>query len=346
MVTIAEVALHAGVAPSTVSYVLSGKRSISAETRRRVEDSIRALNYHPHAGARALRSQRSNVIALVVPLRPGMHVPVLMQFAISVVTTARRFDQDVLLLTADEGPAGLRRVAASSLVDALIVMDVELHDPRLPELRRLAQPSVLIGIPADTTGLTCIDLDFVAAGALCVDHLADLGHRSIGLIGPPRAVYERETGFAARTIAGFEQATSRRGISATTHPCEPTYESVRRTLDDLFRDQPQLTGLVVHNEAVISPLLDALNQLGRRVPEDVSIVAICPDDVAERAVPPLSSVLIPAEEVGRLAVGLVMDSLEGRRTYQTTLLSPRLTRRQSAATATAAPPAPPPPPAR
>jgi DNA-binding LacI/PurR family transcriptional regulator len=335
VVTIAEVAEHAGVAPSTVSYVLSGKRSISPKTRRRVEDSIRVLNYHPHAGARALASQRSNVIALVVPLRPGMHVPVLMQFAISVVTTARRFDQDVLLLTADEGPAGLRRVAASALVDALIVMDVELHDTRLPELRTLHQPSVLIGIPADTAGLTCIDLDFAAAGALCVDHLADLGHRSIGLIGPPTAVYERETGFATRTISGFDQAVKRRGIHATTHPCEPTYEAVRRTLDGVFRSQPELTGLVVHNEAVISPLLDSLHQLGRRVPDDVSIVAICPADVAERAVPPLSSVLIPAEEVGRLAVELVMDSLEGRQNRQTTLLAPRLTRRQSAATATA-----------
>jgi len=335
VVTIVEVARHAGVAPSTVSYVLSGKRAISAPTRHRVQEAIRALNYHPHAGARALASHRSNVIALVMPLRPGMHVPVLMQFALSVVTTARRFGQDVLLLTADEGPAGLRRVAASSLADALIVMDVELRDPRLPELRTLSQPSVLIGIPADTTGLTCIDLDFAAAGALCVDHLADLGHRSIGLIGPPSAVYERETGFATRTITGFQQATSRRGVAATTHPCEPAYESVRRTLDDLFRDQPQLTGLVVHNEPVIAPLLDVLHQLGRRVPREVSIVAICPDDVAERAHPALTSVLIPAEEVGRLAVEQLMDSLEGRQTTRTTtLLSPRLIRRQSAATAT------------
>jgi DNA-binding LacI/PurR family transcriptional regulator len=90
----------------------------------------------------------------------------------------------------------------------------------------------------------------------------------------------------------------------------------------------------VHNEAVISPLLESLQHLGRRVPEDISIVAICPADVAERAVPPLSSVLIPAEEVGRLAVELLMDSLEGRQNRQTTLLAPRLTRRQSAATAT------------
>ncbi len=84
------------------------------------------------------------------------------------VTTARRFDHDVLLLTADEGPAGLRRIDASALVDGLILMDVELHDDRIPLLRELERPSVLIGFPADPTGLTCVDLDFAPAGAACV----------------------------------------------------------------------------------------------------------------------------------------------------------------------------------
>ena len=108
---IEDVARHAGVAPSTVSYVLSGKRSITQETRERVLASIKALGYQPHAGARALASNRSNVVALVVPLRTGIHVPVIMQFATSVVITAREHDHDVLLLTQNEGEAGLRRVA-------------------------------------------------------------------------------------------------------------------------------------------------------------------------------------------------------------------------------------------
>ena len=81
LVKISDVARHADVSPSTVSYVLSGKRTISEQTRRRVLASIATLGYHPHAGARALASSRSNVIALVVPLRSGIYVPVLMQFA-------------------------------------------------------------------------------------------------------------------------------------------------------------------------------------------------------------------------------------------------------------------------
>src|SRR3954462_13437579 len=83
MVTLADVARRAGVSASTVSYVLSGKRSISAQTRRRVQTAIEALGYHPNAGARALASRRSNIIALMVPLRSGMYVPVIMEIAMA-----------------------------------------------------------------------------------------------------------------------------------------------------------------------------------------------------------------------------------------------------------------------
>ena len=130
MATTADVAVDAGVSPSTVSYVLSGRRSISTATRCRVEQSIHKLGYHPHAGARALASGRTNVLALMVPLRTDQNVPVVMQFVESVVTAARTYDHDALLLTNDEGPDGLRRVTASAIADALIVMDIEHDEPR------------------------------------------------------------------------------------------------------------------------------------------------------------------------------------------------------------------------
>lgn len=331
MVTIADVARHAGVAVSTVSYVLSGKRTISASTRERVLASVRHLGYHPNAGARALASRRANVIALVLPLRTGMHLPVLMQFATAVVTTARRFDHDVLLVTADEGPAGLRRIAASAMVDGVVLMDVEMRDPRVPLLRELERPSVLIGFPADAAGLTCVDLDFYRAGQVCVEHLAAFGHRRIALLGAPAVVYDRDTGFARRTRAGFAEAAERHGVAAVAQPCEENFDAVRRELAGLLVRHPDLSGLVVHNEAAVGQVLAALPQLGRGVPDDVSVVAICPDEVAERVSPALTSVLIPAEDVGREAVSLLMRKLEGEEVPDATLLDPRLTVRASTA---------------
>lgn len=331
MVKITDVARHAGVSPSTVSYALSGKRPISAETRARVEASIRELGYRPHAGARALASNKSNVLAMVVPLRAGINVPVVMQFAVSVVTTAREYDHDVLVLTQEEGEEGLRRVADTALVDALIVMDVQLHDPRLPLLRALDRPSVLIGFPADPSGLTCIDLDFKAAGELCVEHLAGLGHRVIGLIGSPPEVYVRQTAFAQRVVQGFTAAAARHGMSSTVHPCEATPAAARAVAERLLREQPALTGVVIHNEAILEPLIDAFEHLGLRVPTDLSLTALCPDDQAETLPVPVTSIAIPSREVGEQAVQLLMSKLDNIPVPSATLLRPSLTARASTA---------------
>lgn len=331
MVKITDVARHAGVSPSTVSYALSGKRPISEETRRRVEESARLLGYRPHVGARALAGRRTNVLALVVPLRAGINVPVVMRFAVSVVTTARRYDHDVLLLTQEEGEDGLRRVADSALVDALLVMDVQLHDPRLPLLRDLDRPSVMIGFPADSAGLTCIDLDFRAAGEACVEHLARLGHRVVALVGSPPEVYVRQTAFAQRVVQGFTAAADRNRLSSAVHPCEATPAAARTVAEQLLREQPALTGVVVHNEAVLEPLIDAFEELGLRVPGDLSVTAICPDELAENIRVPVTSVALPSAEVGIRAVELLMKKLGGTTVPEATLLPPRMTERASTA---------------
>ncbi|GIF73025.1 LacI family DNA-binding transcriptional regulator [Asanoa siamensis] len=329
LVTITDVARHAGVAVSTVSYVLSAKRAISTATRERVLASIATLGFQPNAGARALASRRANVIALVLPLRTGMHLPVLMQLMTAVVTGARGHDHDVLVMTADEGPAGLRRVAHSSLVDGVVVMDVELSDPRVPVLRELGRPSVLIGFPADARGLTCVDLDFHGAGARCVEELVALGHRRLALLGAPAVVYTRGTGFAHRTRAGFRAAVATLGVEGMARPCEEDRESVASTLRELFGSHPDTTGLVVHNEAAVEHVMTLLPSMGRRVPDDVSVIAICPDELAARTRPALSSVSIPAEEIGRQAVTLLMAKLAGAPASDATLLTPVLTARAS-----------------
>jgi len=329
MVKITDVARLAGVSPSTVSYALSGKRPISEETRRRVQDAVRDLGYRPHAGARALAGRRSRVLALVVPLRAGVHVPVVMQFVMSVVTAARRHDHDVLLLTQEEGEDGLRRAADASLVDAVILMDVQLHDPRLPLLRSPDRPTVMIGFPAGPQGLTCIDLDFRAAGEVCVEHLAELGHRTVALVGSPPEVYVRQTAFAQRVMQGFTTAAARAGLRSAVHPCEPTPAAARRVAEQLLREQPALTGVVVHNEAVLEPLIEAFEQLGLSVPGDLSVAAICPTDLAEHL--QVTAVALPSGQVGAQAVELLMGKLAGEPVPEATLLPPVLTRRASTA---------------
>jgi len=331
MATLADVARHAGVAASTVSYVLSGKRSVSPATRDRVRRSIEALNYHPHAGARALASSQAHVLALALPLRGDLYVPVMMEIAIAVTTRAREFGYDVLLLTADEGPAGIQRMASTSRADAVILTDIGLTDDRIEAARDSGVPAVAIGVPAAPAGLDCVDLDFTAAGRLCVEHLTGLGHRVLAFIGEAEAVYARRTGFAERTRQGVQEAAER--IDLVHRPCEGSYEAVAATLKKLLDERPDTTGLIVQNEAVIPPLMSLLGTHRRAVPDDISVVALCPDQVAEQTAPRLTSVTIPAADLGHRAVELLMqrmtsDDATGSHVW---LIPPSLTVRGSTA---------------
>ncbi len=328
--TIDDVARAAGVSTSTVSYVLSGKRPISAPTRQRVERSIRKLGYRPHAGARALASSRTNVIALMAPLRAGVNVSVIMQFVAGVVTSARTFEHDILLLTQDDG-AGLERVGDGSMVDALIMMDIEADDPRVPVLAALRQPSVLIGLPSNPQGLSCVDLDFEAAGRTAVRHLAQLGHRKIALIGSPRAVLERHTSYADRMLRGFTAQIAELGLEGIYEPCESSPTGALVAVDQVLQRMPDVTAMVVHNEVALPAVIGTLRERGKVIPDDISLVAVCPLDIAVGQPIPLTAVDIPALAIGRVAVEMAVARVAGTLPAETRLLAPVLTQRQSTA---------------
>ncbi len=329
VVSIADVARAANVSSSTVSYVLSGKRPISKETSERVHRAIREMQYRPHAGARALATARTSIVALVIPLRAGQNVPVVMEFVSAVVARARTFDHDVLLLTQDEGLEGLHRVAASALADALVVMDVQAEDSRVAVLRGLGLPAVLIGVPDRPAGLSAVDLDFAAAGTLAIDHLAELGHRLVGFVGQPAAVYERGTSYAPRLLSGIRKGAKRHSVQLAIASCESSFDGLKACVSELLSEQPDTTGLLVHNEAALPSLADVLRQHRKQVPRDISVVAICPDDMASTHSVAFTNIAIPADELGSIAVDMVMRQLAGDAPTETRLLSPVLTVRSS-----------------
>ncbi|HJP79013.1 MAG TPA: LacI family DNA-binding transcriptional regulator [Pseudonocardiaceae bacterium] len=331
MATITDVATAAGVAPSTVSYVLSGKRSISAETRRRVEQTIRELDYRPYA-PRSSANRPRKLMAVMMPVPAGENLPMPLEFVAAASQQARAHDHDVLLLTNEPGPDGIRRPGVpASPVDSVVVLDVGRFDPRLPMLRTLTQSVVLIGVPDRSSGLTCVDLDFTAAGAVCVRHLADLGHRHVALIGPPPSAWRRGSSFAGRFLSGFTSAVAERDLYAVVRPCEPFQQGARVCLDNAFRRQPRTTALVVLNDAALPSVLAELKRRGQRVPADVSVIAVCPDHLAEAQPTPLTSVTVPTAQLGTTAVDLAMHQLKRATVPEVRLLPATLTERASTA---------------
>ena len=319
MATIHDVARAAGVAPSTVSYVISGKRAVSPATRRRVQQQIRLLGYRPRASG---LTARSNLLALLAPQRPGVDTPTLMRFTAAATAAAGSFGLDLLLLTKDTDPGELREAVVGSLADGLIALDVTADDGRVPMLTALDRPTVLIGVPDHPNAITCLDLDFAAAAALCVRHLAELGHRSIGLVGPAQAVHDRGVSHAMLFRQGLHDSAAASGIRVTTRSCD--LSTIRSCLDGLLA--AGVTALVVHNEIVLTSLVTALSTRGLLVPQDISVIAVGPHGGDPCT---LTTVEVPAARLGQLAVEMVVDQLDGPTAPAVRLLTPRLAVRAS-----------------
>ncbi|RCG29922.1 LacI family transcriptional regulator [Sphaerisporangium album] len=331
-VTIADVARHAGVSRSTVSYVLSGNRSISTETIKRVERAIEELRFRPHAGAQSIRTRRSGVIAMALPLVHGPHNQVQMPYVWAALSAAQDAGLKLLMLTDDDGEKAIRDAVASALIDGVMLMEVQQRDPRVELLGSLKSPAVLVGTPDDPAGLCHVDFDFTLSGRLCAEHLLDLGHTDVGFLGQPPETYARGGAYAAHARDGALEALERRGARAAWQPCEPSSAGVVAALDALFAINPDMSGLIVYNEWALPLVVDRLAGMGRRVPQDISVVAICSDDVVERMTHPVTSLALPVEDLARTAVQRLAGLIRGEPQPPVTMLAPELKVRESTRT--------------
>lgn len=150
MAGIKDVAHAAGVSVSTVSYVLSGKRSISVKTADKVMAAVEKLGYTPDASARKMRGVRNQIIALSAPIRGDINQAKYNAYFLHTAWQAKDRGYDVLLLTGEDAVGDLRRVTQSNLVDGVVLLDIEKHDVRAAEAGLYSKPCVAIVFRAST----------------------------------------------------------------------------------------------------------------------------------------------------------------------------------------------------
>lgn len=323
-----DVARLAGVSQSTVSYVMSGKRSISAETLRQVEEAMTALNYQPHAGARALAGSRTHTIAIVMPFASAHTAGQLMAFVEEFVLAARRHDCDVLLVTAEEGIDGLRRVTGRALCDAAVIMQVASHDERAEAARGMDFPVMFIGVPEDPRGLACVDFDFEAAGVLLVEELAALGSTRISVLGWSEGSVERDYNYIGRFSRTVHSSAEARGLVVDWHAA-PAEGSFADALRDGLHPEGERTGVIM-----ASGLPGGMRVLAAQgcIPgEDVDVVGLCTEVEAEEQAVPLTAVSTQPRDVSRKVADRLFALIEqGRRPEEGVDLIPaELTHRAS-----------------
>jgi DNA-binding LacI/PurR family transcriptional regulator len=329
MPTIADVAKRAGVAPSTVSHTLSGKRPISAEVRLRVLQAIDELGYQPHALARALATKQTRTIALMYPALTSEIFEPQLEFVSGVLQAVNDWKYGLLLWTVPDENPKVPHLVRPDLVDGSVMMEIRLDDPRVHRMRELRYPFTMIGHGAENEGLNFVDLDFDYALHTCVEYLAGLGHRSLAFINNSEHYYQLGLGYVVRSEQAFHHALAQWGLTGISSFCGLDAHAGYEATQTLFDRDPAPTALIVLNTWVSGGILQAIHDRGLVVPADVSLVGILSPRFAEMVVPPLTAIDFPHKTMGYRGAELLLRQLEGETLSVQELLQPPLTIRQS-----------------
>ncbi len=208
MTTIRDVAQLAGVARTTVSHALSGRRPVSAATRERVLAAARALNYQPNAMAHSLAVRRTHTVGLALPLNCPLTGGRYLEFIVTITEQLNQHGYKLLcLISRDVEASDLVSLAGGGHVDGILLLEVLLDDARVPALRHAGVPFVAIGRPRHVDEVVHVDADAVGAAETAVRYLFELGHRRIAFLGEAQV-----KGYHHRALQGFEAAHADLGV--------------------------------------------------------------------------------------------------------------------------------------
>lgn len=307
---IGEVARRSGVSRSTVSYALSGKRSVSEATKRRIQEVIDELGYRPNAAARALKEGRTRTLGLVIPPAGGHLTLMQLDFVGAVMEAAARADLDVLLSpSGGDHERSFERMVSGRRVDGVLLMEIRLEDPRVQRLQHAGLPFVTIGRTARPHGMSWVDIDSATLISRCVDHLADLGHRRLALVNRSADMLASGYGPAHRAREGFTEAVARRDVEGAQFCCEDNAQAGEACVEQILRADPRTTAIATTNEAALPGIQRALERAGLTVPQRFSVTGVVARHWAEQFHPQLTAADVPAGEMGAAAVRFLIERI-------------------------------------
>lgn len=328
-------AAKAGVSRTTVSFVLNERAGIKIpdETRQRVLAAAEQLGYHPNAAARQLAAQATRTLGFVLRQSPEQVAgdALLGDTLRGIAAAARQAGYRVLVepLAPDNGHsyAGLLRAAH---VDGLVLSGPRSDDRELADLVRDDFPIVIQGRLPDLA-VPSVDVDNEAGARGAVEHLLALGHRRIACITNAPLAYTA----AADRLAGYRAALTAAGIEPDDRlvaqaAFEPSSGSQAMT-ELLDRAAGAFDAVFIASDVVAVGAIGALKEAGFRVPQDVSVVGF--DDIALAGFvdPPLTTVRVPAHQLGLVAGKALLDRIARNPVEPRTLLPTELVVRSSTA---------------
>jgi DNA-binding LacI/PurR family transcriptional regulator len=313
MVTMQDVADHAGVSIATVSFVLNNTKPVSPATRARIQEAMAELGFRRNVVARALASRRTRIVAMAYPALEHRFSGSATEFFTSAAEKAADLDYHLVLWPVGNDGTELTELVAQGLVDGVLLMEVQLEDPRVTVLRATGTPFAMIGRTSDLEGLAHVDIDFETTTQDAVAHLYDLGHRRMVLVsGSLDQKSFRDYGPYIRTEVAYRRIAAEYGIETVVVECPSSAQAGREMAAKLLREHPRTTAVLALNEYTALGLMSGLNRLGRSVPADISILALLASpDVGSLGDPELSIMRSPGIELGRLGIEALVRLLDG-----------------------------------
>jgi LacI family transcriptional regulator len=322
-VTIKDLARECGVNVSTISRALSGSYGVNEETRRRVLAAAARLKYRPNRVARAMATGQSHTLALIVS---DVRNPYFADVARGAEDAANEAGRDLILCNTDlDARKQMRyvRTLVEKRVDGIVMNSTApLSKEERAELENLGCPVVLLNRVAGSRGFSTVSANNEEGGRAAGRYLAGLGHKEIAHITGPDI-----QGNLNDRAHGFTRALN--GIAPTVLRGEHSFRGGYALTRRLFDLNPATTAIFAANDAMAFGCLRALMELGRRVPDDVSVIGFDNVDLAEIVYPPLTTIHQPRYEIGRAAVEIVLSQAEEERPPEHRVLGVQLIERQS-----------------
>ena len=307
--TIKDVAEHAGVSIATVSRIVNRHESVGVKVREQVEESIKALKFRPNIIGRSLKMSRTHIFGVVVPTLSN---PVFADMLGGVQEEARLAGYSTLMAM-NEYREDEEEIAVESLlnnrVEGLILTVANADDsPLCDRLDQEGIPYVLVYNQPENTDRCSVAVDNTAGGALAAEKFIELGHKHCAVIAGRFSASDR----SRARYNGFASCCRSHGL---TDPLLAEVDFSRADVEAAisgFLSQPNPpTAIFCSTDLLAISAIGVISGLGMSVPEDISVIGFDGIDVGKLVQPPLTTISQPSRRMGRVAVQLLLDRLEG-----------------------------------
>jgi DNA-binding LacI/PurR family transcriptional regulator len=327
-----EVAARARVSTATVSRVINGSPLVRPRTAERVWEVIRRLGYYPDTQARALVSGKTRMFGLIISDITNPFFPELVK-SFEFAATLRGYE--VIVANTDynsERMAMCVRRMIERKVDGVAILTSEIDRHLLTELSRRRQPIVFFGVGAVKSLISDINVDYEHGIRQAVRHLVELGHKRVGFISGPlelRSARTRREAFL-KCIRSCGIPVEPRLIFEGNHKIDGGQAAMKQLLSSL----PQPTAVLTSNDLTAIGALQAIASAGLSVPGDISVIGFDDIELSRFTRPPLTTIRLSRDEIGRKAFDALYRSAEGlRKSGERIAISTDLVVRESTAPA-------------